>query len=119
MLELTEKWVRDTGLILALVFLFFAYKEYSWGLHLSALTLLALLFYPSLLKPLAYLWLKLTHLLGSVMNKVFFGLVFFFVVTPIALLRRLLGKEHVEHGGESAFVMRSGIMRRESLEKPY
>jgi|SRR3989338_5998375 len=120
---LTEKWVRDTGIIISLIFLFFGYNGSSWSLLLSGAVLLALLFLPSALWPFGYLWLKVAEVLGKIMNKVFFGLVFFVVVTPLGYLRRLIvGDERdlsYHKDRASAFRGRCGRIQREQIEKPY
>jgi hypothetical protein len=46
---------------------------------------------PQLYRPVAVLWLGLSHLLGTVLSKILLTLVFFDVVTPIGLARKLLG----------------------------
>ena len=121
--EMNEKWVRDTGLIFSLVFLFFGYTRYHPLLLVSGAILLALLFFPSIVWPLGYFWFNVAEIVGNVMNKVFFGLVFFVIVTPIGYLRRFLIGDardlsfHTDRA--SAFVDRSGWIRREQIEKPY
>ena len=39
---------------------------------------------------IAQLWLKLSHLMGAVMSRLLMSLVFFLVLLPLALLRRVL-----------------------------
>ncbi|MHA3770828.1 hypothetical protein ACXR0O_04750 [Verrucomicrobiota bacterium sgz303538] len=48
------------------------------------------LFISPLATLIAQLWLKLSHLMGAVMSRLLMVLVFFLVVLPTALLRRLL-----------------------------
>lgn len=64
-----------------------------WSLFLSGLMLLAALARPSLLRPLNRLWFQIGLLLGKVTTPVVMALLFFFVVTPVALLMRLFGKD--------------------------
>src|SRR5260370_4535168 len=47
--------------------------------------------FPQLYRPVAVLWLGLSHLLGTVVSKILLTLVFFGVVTPIGLIRKLMG----------------------------
>lgn len=120
---MSEKWVRDTGVVFALLFLLLGYK---WGpsyLAASAAFLLALLFVPAVLRPLAWCWLKLTEGLGFVMNRVFFGLVFFAVIVPVGLLRRLLkgdARDLVKQKVLStAFIHRDHTVTADDLAQPY
>ena len=123
MLTMNDKWVRDTTLIFSLIFLFLGYKGYAWFLPLTGVLLLALLFFPSALWPLGYLWFKVAEVLGKIMNKVFFGLVFFAIVTPIGYMRRLImgdARDLSYHPDRaSAFADRSGWMTKAQIEKPY
>jgi len=121
---MSEKWIRDTGLIFALLGLFLAYKGYVWGFPAASMLILAVLFFPKALWPLAWVWEKIAHGLGFVMQPIFFGLVFFFVVTPIALVRKIFVRDPLAFfsGAEkdSAFIDRSGgFMTAQQLEKPF
>lgn len=120
---MTEKWIRDTGLVAILLALYFAYHGSHKALGIALLLTLITLLVPSLLRPLAYVWLKLTEVLGMVMPRVFFGLVFFVVVTPIGLIRRLLSgdpraKKHNTED-ETALVAMKGLVTKEDLAHPY
>ena len=46
---------------------------------------------PALLNPLNRLWMALGHLLGRIVSPIVMGLIFFGVVTPIAMLARWRG----------------------------
>jgi Saxitoxin biosynthesis operon protein SxtJ len=48
---------------------------------------------PHVLAPLNRAWAKLGHLLGMVVTPIVMGLVFFIVMTPIAVLMRAVGKD--------------------------
>ena len=48
------------------------------------------LFVPPLGRLVAWAWLQLGHLLGFVMSRVLLSLVFFLVLLPMALLRRIV-----------------------------
>jgi hypothetical protein len=58
---------------------------------LSILLLLINMIWPSFYKPVAKLWLGLSHLLGTVMSKVLLSIIFFVMVTPVAAIRRVGG----------------------------
>ena len=53
---------------------------------------------PSVLGPLNRAWMKFGLLLSRVVNPFILGVVFFLVITPMAVVRRLLGKDslHLE-----------------------
>jgi hypothetical protein len=61
----------------------------------SLLVLLALTA-PSLLRPFHFLWMKLSWVLGLVMNRVILGLLFFVFFTLTGLIGRLAGRDPLQ-----------------------
>jgi hypothetical protein len=70
-----------------------------WALALAALFLAAALLVPHWLAPLNRAWSKLGLRLGALVSPLVMALVFFLVVTPLAVLARLLGKDFLATGG--------------------
>jgi hypothetical protein len=64
-----------------------------WALALSAVFLIIGLVHPVWLAPLNWIWTKLGILLGRIVNPVVTAVLFYVVVTPTAVLFRLLGKD--------------------------
>jgi len=58
-----------------------------------------------LLSPLNKLWFKFGILLGQVISPVIMGIIFFLVVTPIALIMKLLGKDvlKLKNNGDNSY----------------
>ena len=52
--------------------------------------------YPRILKPLYLVWMTLAAILGWIMTRVILGILFYLVLTPIALAARLLGKQFLD-----------------------
>ena len=48
---------------------------------------------PILLKPIYILWMTFAIMLGWIMTRVILSIVFYFIMTPIGLLTRLLGED--------------------------
>ena len=48
---------------------------------------------PILLKPIYILWMTFAVILGWIMTRVVLGVVFYFILTPIGLMTRLLGED--------------------------
>jgi hypothetical protein len=120
---MTNKWVRDTGVVFALVFLVIGFKGSKVALVVSALLLLAVLFAPSVLRPLARVWKWVAEMLGRVMNKVFFGLVFFIVIVPVGYLKRRASGDsrHLrkDPSSTSAFIDGKGQYAKSLFTKPF
>jgi hypothetical protein len=64
-----------------------------WALALAAAFALAALTVPSLLRPLNHIWFKFGLVLHHIVNPIIMGAIFFFAVTPMALVMRALGKD--------------------------
>lgn len=63
-----------------------------WLLGVAVLFLATALTNPKLLAPLNRIWFQLGLLLHNITNPIIMGVIFFGVVTPMALVMRMLGK---------------------------
>jgi len=91
---------RSFGLLFTTCFaLLAAYNAWHlgaiWPLYVGiAILFLALaLLWPATLAPLNRLWTRLGLAIGMVVSPIVLALLFFLVVTPVALLMRLAGKD--------------------------
>jgi len=64
-----------------------------WSIVLSLLFLIITIIRPNLFTFLNRLWIQFGILLGKMISPLVMGLVFFFVVTPIGILIRILKKD--------------------------
>src|ERR1700744_5977378 len=67
-------------------------------------------------------WNKLSLLLGAVSNRVLLGLVFFLVLTPMAVIRRLGKKDRLRRYDRSAtsnFSVREHVFEKKDLENTW
>src|SRR6516162_8710049 len=108
-------------------FCFCSLASLSNGKRLLRLAIAALVVdmtFPQFYRPVAVLWLGLSHLLGTVVSKILLTLVFFGVVTPIGLARKVLGFDSLKlknfkSGENSVMVIRNHIFTGKDIEKPY
>ena len=91
---------RSFGIVFFIVFLIIALYPILnqeniriWSLSVSIVFLILGLINSFVLTPLNKLWFKFGILLGKVVSPLVMGLIFFFVVTPIALIMRMLKKD--------------------------
>jgi len=123
--KITKDQSRDTGMAMVLLFLLVAasrkkegYLFVAMALHVVNMTV------PKVYKPIAVFWLGLSDLLGSVMSRVLLSIVFFGVVTPIGLFRRLLGRDSLKlrafkASKESVMVERNRTFVAQDRDTPY
>jgi hypothetical protein len=64
-----------------------------WSLIVSTVFLFLGLINSKILTPLNKIWFKFGLLLGRIVSPVIIGVIFFLVVTPTALIMRLIGKD--------------------------
>ena len=94
---------RSFGLVFFLVFFIIALwplingEDFSqirnWPLYFSLVFLILGLMNSKLLTPLNKLWFKFGMLLGSIIAPIVMAIVFFFVVTPVGVFMRIIGKD--------------------------
>ena len=91
---------RSFGIVFFIVFLLIAiYPLLSgesvrlWSLAIASIFFILGIINSSLLSPLNKIWFKFGLLLGRFISPLVMGLIFFLVVTPIALLMKLLKKD--------------------------
>ena len=116
---------RDTGMAMVLLFLILSASRKREGYLFAAIAVHVLnMIAPQVYRPIAAVWLGLADLMGATVSRILLSIVFFAVVTPIALLRYLFGKDSLKlrafkASRRSVMVERNHIFVREDLEKPY
>jgi hypothetical protein len=96
--------------------------EIRWLVWL-AMGLLVLTLTPNPLATLvAKLWLKLSELIGNVMSRVILSLIFFLLLTPLAVLYRFfspeMAKSFFDRSSASTF-RKAGVCNRDDFQKPW
>jgi hypothetical protein len=123
--KITKEQSRDTGMAMVLLLLIIFATRKREGYLIGAMILHILnMIVPQIYRPVAVLWLGLSDLLGSVVSKVLLSIVFFAVVTPIGIVRRLFGKDSLKlrafkASQESVMVERNHTFIGSDLERPY
>jgi len=123
--KITQQQAKDTGMAMVLICLLIMFMSGRAFLLPPAIALLVLtMTWPALFRPLAKLWFALSHFLGSIVSKILLSLLFFTIVTPIGLVRRLAGADSLKlkkwrTGSTSSFTDRNQTYSAEDLERPY
>ena len=125
LLSSTKDQAKDTGMAMVLICLLLGYwNKFPKFLPVSLTLLLINMIWPNAFRPLATLWFGLSHVLSSVVSRMILSVVFFLVVTPIGLIRRLTGADALQlkkwkQGHGSVFIVREGPVQGKDLENPY
>ena len=91
---------RSFGIVFFIVFLLISIYPliYNseiriWSLILSTTFLVLGLINSKILTPLNKIWFKFGIFLGTIISPLIMGIIFFFVVTPIGVFMRFIGKD--------------------------
>ena len=91
---------KNFGIVFFVVFLLIAIFPLNnngeiriWSLIISSIFLILGMLNSKILTPLNNLWFEFGKFLGKIISPLIMGIIFFFVVTPIGLTMRLLGKD--------------------------
>lgn len=127
-----DKKLREFGLLTGAVFvlifgLLFPWMKSSsypmWPWILALVLGLPALIKPCVLAPVFKVWMKLGHALGWLNSRIILGIVFYGLITPMAWLMKVFGKNPLkQHEREcSAHSYRLLVKRREGkhMEVPY
>lgn len=123
--KISKDQSRDTGMAMVLLLMLLALSPRHHRFLLFAIVLHVLnMIVPALYKPVAFLWLGLSDLMGAIMSKVSLAIVFFLVVTPIGALRRFFGKDSLQlrafkAGKDSVLRERNHTFTARDLESPF
>ena len=98
--EINKSTNRSFGIVFFIVFLIIAiYPMLNegdvryWSLIISLIFLILGILNSEFLTPLNKIWFKFGIFLGKIFSPLIMALIFFFVVTPIGLIMRFMGKD--------------------------
>lgn len=120
----TDK-AKDSGLALVLISMIF-YHLYKFELLFlfAVLFLLLTMIYPAIFKKWAFIWFGISEFLGRYVSVVVLGIAFFCVVTPIGLIRKLIGRDtlklkHWKKDSCSVLIDRNHIFCKKDIERAF
>lgn len=137
---ITSTQKRDAGMAFVLIFIIltFIINEINplkipdssivlnklWPLKIAIISLLINMMWPGFFTLFARLWFGLAELLGNISSKILLTIIFFIVVTPIGLLRRILGNDKLKlklfkKNSTSVLIHRDHTFVKENIEQPF
>lgn len=121
----TEKQCVEFGIVAILVLAMLAMysKQSGYVVAIAALSLVILIV-PKLLYPFTLIWFALAKVLSNISSTVILTLVYFLVVTPVGLARKLRGADGMKikqfkKGDGSAMVIRDHAYSAKDLEHTF
>jgi len=97
----TKKQLREFGLVVGIAFAVLATAQLLFHgkidprilYSISGFLILSGLLAPQILRPLNFLWMKLSLVLGWIMNRILLGVIFYVIFTIVAIIMRLMGRD--------------------------
>jgi hypothetical protein len=123
--DITIDQARDTGqamALLCLIILIF-FKQASFA-GIALIVLLINMLRPQVYKPLAKWWFALSNLLSRIVPRILLGVLFYVMVTPVGLIRRMLGRDPLQlrewkKGRESVLRERNHTLSAKDIINPF
>lgn len=122
---ITRDQARDTGMAMVLLCLLTAAFSHKEAYTILAIVLLIIdMAWPGFFGPLAKIWLAAANLAGTMTSSVILSLLYFLIVTPVGMVRRLAGFDSLQikewkKGSSSVFRVRNHTYVGKDMEKPY
>lgn len=123
--SITPKQTLETAMVFALVAISVGvYKNLLFLFYVAGALLLIALIVPYMLKPLAYLWFGLSKILGWVISRIILSVIYYVLVTPVGLIRRVIGADSLllkcfGKNKKTAFKDRKHVFKAEDLLYPF
>ena len=123
--DATKEQAKDTGMALVLaVLLLWLFRHRDVYVAVAVTVHLLTMVVPQLFRPVAVIWFGLSHVMGTVASRVILTIIFFGVVTPVALWRRVSGADSLmlrafKAGSGSVMKQRNHTFVSADLEQPY
>jgi hypothetical protein len=123
--KITRDQAKDTGMAMVLIFLLIgSLGEKHIFISLAIPLLLIDMILPDVYRPVAKIWFGLSHLMGTLMSKLILTILFFIIVTPVGLIRRLSGADPLQinkwkKNHSTVFRVRDHKFSSEDIKAPY
>ncbi|HOK51511.1 MAG TPA: hypothetical protein PKY76_01960 [Bacteroidales bacterium] len=123
--QFTKKEHQDAGLaLLLLIILLRIFHVVTVPDPVLVAVILLIILIPSVWYPFSFLWYNLSDALGRIVSMVFLNIVYWLLVVPVALIRRMLGKDSLQlqkfkKNSPSAFIERNYTFTSKDLTNTF
>jgi hypothetical protein len=113
----SKKQASDSGMAMVLILLLIGLLTGNVVYYKIAIPVLVMnMTFPMFFYYFAIVWLGFSQILGTVVSKIILSIVFFVIVLPVGLLRRIIGKDSLQlnqfkKAGSSVMIKRNNQAR--------
>jgi len=122
---ISKKQASDTGMAAVLILLLIGlFTQNNIYYKIAIPVLIMNMTFPMFYYPFAIIWLGLSQLLGTIVSKIILSIVYFVMVVPTGLFRRIIGKDSLQlskfkKANTSVMQTREYNFSSEDIENPY
>lgn len=122
---LTSNQCKDTALAIVLIMLIVLRTTGNAAIIMpTVLVLVMAMIWPVSFKPVAVVWFGFADFLSAISSKILLTVIFFLIVTPVGLFRRLTGKDSMalkkwRQDRDSAFTTREHKFTASDFKQPF
>ena len=124
-MKISKKQAIDTGMAMVLILLIAGLftGKIIW-VKIGVLVLVINMIAPKAYLPAAFAWIGFSRFLGTIMSKIVLTIVFFILVLPVGMIRRLSGKDALrlkafKEKKKSVMKIRNHMFKSTDLERPF
>jgi hypothetical protein len=122
---ITRDQAKDSGMAIVLILLLIGlFTKDELYFKIAAGLLLMNMIFPMFYYPFAIFWFGISGIMGLIGSKVLLFVIYMILVLPVALWRRMLGKDPLllkgfKRSSESVMRSRNHVYKAADLEKPF
>ena len=124
-ITISKKQASDTGMAAVLLLLLAGLFSNNIIYYKIAIPVLIVnMTFPMFYYPVAFIWLGFSQLIGTIVSKIILTIIFFILVIPVGVFRRLLGIDSLQisefkKSNKSVMRMRNYTFVSDDIENPY
>ena len=123
--KLSIEQTKDSGMVITLILLLIGFitSDQSYIIY-SLVVIIINMVFPKLFYPFALFWFGFSERLGNVMSKLILTLIFFIILLPVGIIKRLFSKDTLQlkiwkEGHGSVLEHRNHLFKAKDLEHTY
>ncbi|MBN1598158.1 MAG: hypothetical protein JW894_07675 [Bacteroidales bacterium] len=123
--NITKKQIIDSGMALVLILLILGFwLKNNLFFKIAVPVLVINIIIPKIFYPFAVFWFSLANILSATVSKILLSVVYFIIVMPVGLLRRLFGKDSLfltkfKRDSSSVMITRNHTFTSKDILNPY
>ena len=123
--SISKKQASDTALAIILILLLIGlYTHDTIYFKIAVPVLLINMIYPMFYYGFAIIWLGFSNIMGSIVSKIVLTIIYVFMIVPVGLFRKLLGKDSLQlsefkKSNKSVMKSRNHVFTSKDIENPY